>query len=51
MEIKAPIDSSPSKPLAGFALRLPRNVGGPLIGLALLVLVFSFTSEYFFSLR
>ncbi|TNF83407.1 ABC transporter permease [Pseudomonas sp. ICMP22404] len=51
MEIKAPIDSSPSKPLAGLALRLPRNVGGPLIGLALLVVVFSFTSEYFFSLR
>ena len=51
MEIKAPIDSTPSKPIAGLALRLPRNVGGPLIGLALLVVVFSFTSEYFFSLR
>ena len=30
---------------------LPNNIGGPLIGLALLVLVFSFSSEYFFSVR
>nr|WP_237140632.1 ABC transporter permease [Pseudomonas oryzihabitans] len=37
--------------MARLALRLPRNVGGPLIGLALLIAVFSFTSEYFFSLR
>jgi ribose transport system permease protein len=31
--------------------RLPSNIGGPLIGLALLVLVFSFSSEFFFSVR
>ena len=30
---------------------LPSNIGGPLIGLVLLVLVFSFSSEFFFSLR
>jgi ribose transport system permease protein len=30
---------------------LPNNIGGPLIGLALLVLVFSFSSDYFFSVR
>nr|WP_221191571.1 ABC transporter permease [Pseudomonas sp. AS2.8] len=37
--------------MARLALRLPRNVGGPLIGLALLITVFSFASEYFFSVR
>ena len=30
---------------------LPSNIGGPLIGLVLLVLVFSFSSEVFLSLR
>ncbi|MBD8480370.1 ABC transporter permease [Pseudomonas coleopterorum] len=51
MDVKAPVGSVPPKPLTRVALRLPKNVGGPLIGLALLVVVFSFSSEYFFSLR
>ena len=51
MDAKAPIGSIPPKPLTRLALRLPQNVGGPLIGLALLILAFSFTSEYFFSVR
>ncbi|AXA64674.1 ribose transport system permease protein [Pseudomonas sp. SORGH_AS 211] len=51
MDAKAPTASPPAKPLARLALRLPRNVGGPLIGLALLIAVFSFASEYFFSVR
>ncbi|WP_163021854.1 ABC transporter permease, partial [Pseudomonas viridiflava] len=51
MDAKAPIGSIPPIPLTRLALRLPQNVGGPLIGLALLILAFSFTSEYFFSVR
>lgn len=51
MDAIPPVASFYPKRIHNLSLHLPRNVGGPLIGLALLVVVFSFTSEYFFSLR
>ncbi|HEX8589353.1 ABC transporter permease [Pseudomonas sp.] len=54
MDVKAsvhrPADLSPTR-RPRIVKILPSNIGGPLIGLVLLVLVFSFSSEYFFSLR
>ena len=42
-------DTKTTKGRARLVKLLPNNIGGPLIGLALLVLVFSFSSDYFFS--
>ncbi|BBI42657.1 hypothetical protein ALP64_202225 [Pseudomonas syringae pv. actinidiae] len=53
MDAKAPVHQAAAKPSgrAWLLKLLPNNIGGPLIGLALLLVVFSFSSEFFFTLR
>ncbi|EPN38841.1 ribose ABC transporter permease, partial [Pseudomonas syringae pv. actinidiae ICMP 18807] len=53
MDAKAPAHQAAAKPSgrAWLLKLLPNNIGGPLIGLALLLVVFSFSSEFFFTLR
>ncbi|KPX70943.1 Ribose ABC transporter permease [Pseudomonas amygdali pv. photiniae] len=53
MDAKAPAHQAAARPSgrAWLLKLLPDNIGGPLIGLALLLVVFSFSSEFFFTLR
>lgn len=53
MDAKAPVHQAAATPSgrAWLLKLLPNNIGGPLIGLALLLVVFSFSSEFFFTLR